>query len=257
MLYILGTVLFILLFLLGSVIFSFLNVVIYRLPRKENFITGRSHCPSCGHTLSFADMIPVFSWLALKKKCRYCGCSISSRYAIVETMGGIAALVSIYFYGISIRTVLAFLMCCFLTCVAFIDADTMEIPDGLNLAILIAGVIAVFTTDYCTWYAHVLGLLVISVPMLIIALIIPSGFGGGDIKLMAACGLYLGWINVSFAFFVAVVIGGVWALVMFVKGKKDKKELIPFGPFLCIGVIISMYFGETIMDYYINSILRL
>ena len=244
-------------FLFGTVIFSFLNVVIYRLPRKENFITGRSKCPSCGHVLSFLDMVPIFSWVALGRKCRYCGAKISPRYAFVEALGGIAAAGCVARFGLSVYTILAFAMCAVLTCIGFIDFDTMEIPDGLSIAAAVIGAVAVFFTEGTVWYEHLIGLVVVSVPMLVLALIVPGGFGGGDIKMMAGCGLFLGWKNALFSFFTAAVIGGVFAIGLIIRGKRGRKDHIPFGPFLCVGVATAMFAGNLVLDFYFGRLLGL
>ena len=251
-----GIVLGILIFILGSMIFSFLNVVIYRLPRGENFIRGRSRCPACGHSLTFSDMMPIISWVRLRGRCRYCKVRISFRYTVVEALGGAAALGSVLVFGFSAHAALTFAMCCVLVCVAFIDYDTMEIPDIFNLIAAGIGVLSIFITDYAVWYEHLIGLFVISVPMLIIALFVPGGFGGGDIKLMGACGLYLGWSNAVLAFFIGVVIGGVAAIRLILKKKKGRKDMIPFGPPLCVGVAAAMFAGDFLIDYYIVSILN-
>ncbi len=250
-------VIYALIFFLGTAIFSFLNVVIYRLPRHEDFVTGRSKCPDCGHMLSFLDMVPILSWFLLGRKCRYCKAKISARYPIVEALGGIAALLSVYIYGLSIYAILVFALCSLLTCVGFIDHDEMIIPDGLNIAIATIGVAAVFLTEDTVWYEHIIGLFIISVFMLILAIIIPQAFGGGDIKLMAGCGLFLGWKNTVFAFFAAVVIGGIFAAFKMIKKEKGKKDLIPFGPFICVGVVLAVFVGDMVMDIYLGTLLGL
>lgn len=242
-------------FVFGTVIFSFLNVVIYRLPRKENFITGRSKCPVCSHVLTFLDMVPILSWVALGRKCRYCGARISARYACIEALGGLSAVACAGVFGFSVYTVLAFAMCAVLTCVGFIDHDTMEIPDGLNVTAAIIGGVAVFFTNGVAWYEHLIGLCVVSVPMLVIALFIPGGFGGGDIKLMAGCGLFLGWKNALFSFFIAAVIGGIYALILILRKKRGRKDHIPFGPFLCMGVAAAMFIGDLALEFYIATLL--
>lgn len=249
--------LLILLFLFGTVIFSFLNVVIYRLPRKENFISGRSRCPSCGETLRFSDMVPILSWVLLGRRCRYCGVKISARYPAVEVLGGIAAIASFGMFGFSLFTVLAFAMCGVLTCVGFIDYDTMEIPDGLSIAAAVLGVLSIFFGRGAYWHEHLIGLFVISVPMLLLALILPGAFGGGDIKLMAGCGLFLGWKNALLSFFFAAVIGGLYAAILLLRKKKKGKDQIPFGPFLCMGVAAAMFLGDKVLDFYLGGILGL
>ncbi len=242
-------------FFFGTAIFSFLNVVIYRLPKGEDFVTGRSKCPDCGHVLSFVDMVPILSWIFLGRKCRYCGTKISARYPFVEAMGGILAVVSTLLYGFTLYTVLVFAMCSILTCVGFIDHDEMIIPDGLNIAIIIIGIPAVILSENTVWYEHLIGFFVISVFMFLLTLAIPQAFGGGDIKLMACCGLFLGWKNTVFAFFAAVVIGGVFAAVKMIRKEKNKKDLIPFGPFICMGVVVAMFLGDRVIDLYLSVIL--
>ncbi len=254
---ILGIILIILIFAFGSAIFSFLNVVIYRLPKKLDFLRGRSMCPKCAHTLSFFDLVPILSWVALKGKCRYCHEKISVRYTIVEIMGGIAAVASVLVFEFTPRAIFSFAMCGIIVCVAYIDYDTMEIPDAFHIAILAVGVLSVFLTDYASWYEHLIGVVAVSVPMLIIALIVPGGFGGGDIKLMAACGLYLGWRSVVFAFFVSVIIGGISALIMVTSGKKKRRDYIAFGPYLCIGVAAAIFIGDFITEYYLGAVFGL
>ncbi|MCR5469130.1 MAG: prepilin peptidase, partial [Lachnospiraceae bacterium] len=247
-----GIVLLFLIFIMGSMIFSFLNVVIYRLPRNENFITGRSKCPICGHELTYLDMVPILSWLALKKKCRYCGTKISGRYALVEALGGMAAVGCTWVYGFTWHTLLSFAMCGVLACVAFIDYDTMTIPNGLCIAAAILGFLSIFLTDYCTWYEHLFGMFAVSLPMLLIAMAVPAGFGGGDIKLMIGCGLYLGWMNAIVAFLSAVVLGGIWAVCLLAAKKKNRKDTIPFGPSLCIGTAFAMFGGHFLVSWYVS-----
>ncbi len=239
-------------FIFGTVIFSFLNVVICRLPKGEDFVKGRSRCPECGHVLSFPDMVPILSWILLGRKCRYCGAKISGRYPLVEALGGIAAITCVMVFGLDIYAVLAFAMCSLLTCVGFIDYDEMIIPDGLNIAIAIVAIPAIFLTAGVKWYEHLIGAVIISAFMLIMSLAIPKAFGGGDIKLMAACGLFLGWKNAVFAFFVAILTGGVMAAIMIAGKEKGRKDLIPFGPFICIGVVAAMFFGDRVIDLYLG-----
>ena len=251
------TALYILVFVMGTAIFSFLNVVIYRLPRKEDFVRGRSKCPGCGHTLSFLDMIPILSWGVLLGRCRYCGAKISPRYPCIEALGGIMAVACCRAFGYEVYTVLAFAMCGALTCGAFIDHDTMTIPDGVSIAVLLIGAVSIFFNHKLLWYEHIIGFFIISVFMLVLSLAIPQAFGGGDIKLMAGCGMFLGWRNAVFAFFAAVVLGGFFAALQMIRRKKGKKDLISFGPFLCVGVAVAMFVGDMVMDYYFGTLLGL
>ncbi|MEG0227218.1 MAG: prepilin peptidase, partial [Lachnospiraceae bacterium] len=139
-------------FLLGASVFSFVNVLIYRVPKQLPFGNERSFCPQCGQALKGYDMIPVFSYLLLGGKCRYCKCRISPRYPLIETLGGILAVWSVYYFGQSEmysgksmgQAVLVFLLLALLTAVTFVDIDTLEIPNGFVLAVLVLAVGAVF-----------------------------------------------------------------------------------------------------------------
>lgn len=237
-------------FLFGSCIFSFLNVVIYRLPAKMDFVTGRSICPACGHTLGAFDMIPVFGWMFLRGRCRYCGEKVSARYPFVEFLGGAFAVMCLYCYGVSARAVIAFLFLCILTVVAFIDMDTMEIPFPLVLAAGITGVASCFFFPEISLFERAVGMACVSVPLWLLTLLVEGAFGGGDIKFMAACGIFLGWKLNLLAFFLAVAGGGCYGIWLLAAKKKKKTDHFAFGPFLCTGAAAAMFAGERILDWY-------
>lgn len=237
-------------FLFGSCIFSFLNVVIYRLPAKMDFVTGRSMCPACGHTLGALDMIPVFGWMFLRGRCRYCGEKVSARYPFVEFLGGAFAVMCLYCYGVSARAGIAFLFLCILTVVAFIDMDTMEIPFPLVIAAGITGVASCFFFPEISLFERAVGMACVSVPLWLLTLLVEGAFGGGDIKFMAACGIFLGWKLNLLAFFLAVAGGGCYGIWLLAAKKKKKTDHFAFGPFLCIGAAAAMFAGERILDWY-------
>lgn len=239
-------------FITGSCIFSFLNVVIYRLPRKMDFVTGRSMCPSCGHRLGALDMIPVFGWALLKGKCRYCGAKISPRYAAVELLGGALAVLCLHAYGMSFRGPVAFLFLCILTVVSFIDIDTMEIPFSLVVAAAAAGVLS------CPFFPEIslpergIGVFCVSLPLFLLTVLVPGAFGGGDIKLTAACGIFLGWKLSLMALFFAVTGGGICGMWLLATKRKGKKDHFAFGPFLCAGMAIVLFAGEAVWNWYLG-----
>ena len=190
-------------------------------------------------------MVPVFSYLFLRGRCRYCGAKISPRYPLVELLGGISAVFCMYCFGnvtdgvfhFSVQPVLIFLFLAVLTAVAFIDLDTMEIPNGLVLAAAVCGIFSV------------------SVPLLVMTLLIPGAFGGGDLKLMAACGLILGWQLSYLAAFLAIVTGGIYGIYLLAARKKDRKDHFAFGPFLCVGMAVSVFWGQAILKWYFSFII--
>lgn len=239
--------------MLGACVFSFLNVIIYRLPRQKSFVRGRSFCPACGHTLKAADLVPVFSYLFLRGKCRYCGQKIGPRDTLVELGGGLLALLCAWLYrDAPAAGVTVFAFFCVLTVVAFIDADTMEIPDGCHIAILLLAVVSYFTMPGTSLLSRLIGMVCISVPMLLLALLISGAFGGGDIKLMAACGAFLGWRLVLVSALLGLLFGGLWGIYLLAAKKKGRKEQFAFGPFLCVGMLLGILFGETLIDWYMG-----
>ena len=239
-------------FIFGSCIFSFLNVLIYRIPRNEGVVRGYSHCTSCGHRLYGRDMLPVLSWLFLKGKCRYCGSPVSGRYALVELMGGVAALVCVRFYGCTLAGVTAFAFFCLLTVIAFIDYDTMEIPNRLNVAMAVLGVISWATMPEISILQRLIGALAVSLTMIAVDFVVPGGFGGGDIKLVAAAGLLLGWKNNLLAALLGIFFGGIYGMWLLVRKKAGRKDHFAFGPFLCAGMAIALSAGEQIIHWYLG-----
>lgn len=245
-------ILTVLIFILGSCIFSFLNVVIYRLPRKMDFVTGRSMCPSCEHTLGALDMIPVFGWVLLRGKCRYCGAKVSVRYPAVELLGGVLGVLCLYYYGMNLRAAIGFLLLCILTAVSFIDLDTMEIPFPLVVAAALIGAASCLVFPEISLIERGIGMLCVSLPLYLLTVLIPGAFGGGDIKLTAACGIFLGWKLNLLALFLAVMGGGVYGIWLLATKRKGKKDHFAFGPFLCIGIAVAMFAGENILDWYLG-----
>lgn len=248
------------LFVFGTVIFSFLNVVIYRTPQKLSFAKGRSFCPKCHHTLHAPDLVPLFSWLFLGGKCRYCKEPISKRYPLVESIGGICAVLCSWKYvdplapaGISVlQALICFYMCALLTVIAFIDWDTMTILDSTNIAVLLGGIAAGFVFKDITWLERLIGLFCISLPMYILVLVKEGAFGGGDIKLFAALGVFFGWKLTILLFFFSVILGGCYAVVGLMKKTKQRNEHFAFGPYICVSALIVMMAGNEILNWYMG-----
>jgi len=272
-------------FVLGTVIGSFLNVLVYRIPRKLDFVRGFSFCPNCKHQLRPADLVPVLSYLALGRRCRYCQQPIPPRYMLVELTGGVLALACWLAFvpglaglgGLSAATAAAgtplltanpwllgsaasplaaalwFAVLSILLVIALIDAETMEIPNGLNIALAICGLLAILAGPQLPWLSRLIGVFIVSAPLLVISLIVPGAFGGGDIKLMAAAGLLLGWQATLLAAFIAIVLGGIWGVYLLISGKKGAKGHFPFGPFLCIGIATAMFFTTPLLTWYTGT----
>lgn len=251
-------VLFVSLVLLGVVIGSFLNVLIYRIPLKEDIAVERSHCMHCGHVLSWYELIPLLSWIIQGGKCRACKAKISVQYPIVEALNAILWIGIVLVWGLRWETLLFCICSSILIVLSVIDERTQEIPVGLNIAIGILGVIRVILvlTNVATasgpWYEYVIGAFVVSGLFLLIVLITKGrGMGGGDVKLMAAAGLLLGWKHIILAMVIGCVIGSVIHLLrMLLDKKKKKNHVLAFGPYLAIGIYLTILFGNPVIAWY-------
>lgn len=242
----------ILIFMVGASIFSILNIVIYRVPRHLYFANARSMCPHCGKVLHGWDLVPVLSWIYLKGKCQYCKAPIPLRYPLVELLGGVAAILCIEKYGFTMQSIVVFAFLCMLTVIAFVDQDRMKIPNGFVVAILVIAIASIFLIGELGIMERIIGFFVISVPLLLITLTISGAFGGGDIKLMAAAGLFMGWKLLVVGFFCALLSGSGYGIFLLVFRKKGRKAHFAFGPFLCIGMAIALFMGNELIQCYMR-----
>ena len=243
-------VLYLILFLYGIVIGSFLNVCIYRIPLGESIAKGRSHCMSCGYQLRWYDLVPLFSWLALRGKCRQCKSPISPQYPIIEGTNGVLYLLIAAVNGFNLVTILYCLMASALLALSVIDFRTYEIPFGFNIFIGILGVIRL-VVDFGNWSNYVFGFLAVSV--ILEAILLASrgrAIGGGDVKLMAAAGLLLGWQQILLAFLIGCVLGSVIHILrMKISGAE---HMLAMGPYLSAGILISALWGGQFIQWYLG-----
>ena len=245
-------ILYIIIFLYGIVIGSFLNVVIYRVPKKENIVSTRSHCMTCGYQLKWYDLIPLFSWIFLGGKCRKCRTRISVQYPVIEAANGILYLIVFWKYGMSLDSLLYCLLFSALLALSVIDFRTYEIPLGINIFILALGLIRV-AMDFSHVIDYGIGFLCVSIFLLLIYYITKGrGIGGGDVKLMAVCGLLLGWKLIILAFLLGCIIGSVCHLLRMRFAGADR--VLAMGPYLSIGVAIAALWGNTLIEGYLHWI---
>ncbi len=235
----------------GASAFSFLNVVIYRVPRNISFVREMFYCPDCRHRLSAMDVIPVLSWLCLRGRCHYCGERIAPRYIWIELLGGCIALLCIFKTGNNLAGMTAFAFLGMLTAVAFVDLDTMKIPNSFVLGTLVIALVSMVTMPGIPMAERLVGFLSVSLPLTLITLAVPGAFGGGDIKLMAVCGLLLGWKLNLLSLLLAVLTGGIYGMYLLAVKKKGRKEHFAFGPFLCLGMSASLLWGSQIINWYL------
>ena len=245
-------ILYIIIFLYGIVIGSFLNVCIYRLPEKENIVKIRSHCMKCGYQLKWYDLVPLFSYLFLGGKCRKCKQKISVQYPLIELLNGSMYCMIFAGYGISVESLLYALLISALITLSVIDFRTYEIPVGINIFILALGLIRVIT-DYTDWLNYAVGFILVSGFLYIVYLMTKGrGIGAGYIKLMAVCGLLLGWKLILLSFVLGCIIGSIIHLIrMKVSGQG---HVLAFGPYLSIGVAVSVFVGNQLLAWYTSYV---
>ena len=252
--------------IIGLVIGSFLNVCIYRIPRKESIVFPSSHCPACGRQLTFFDLIPIVSYIFLLGRCRSCQAKISARYPLVELLTGIVFLFLYLKYGYSITFMFITIMMAVMIVVFFIDLDHLIIPDKLVIfASIIASLMVVynFFTPLAvygdsSWWNPLLGALIGSGSLLLVALLgsvlfkTDEAMGGGDIKLMFPVGLVLGWRLTLLTLFLAIMIAGLYGLILLALKKTSRKSSIPFGPFIVLAFLIASIWGYQIIYWYLG-----
>jgi len=237
---------------LGASFASFLNVAALRRAGGLNFVSGRSSCPFCKHTIKWFDLIPVISWLLLRGRCRECKTKISPRYLLVELVGAAIAMLCFIRFWLTWMTPLSLAVAILLYAVALIDLGTQEIPNGLVLALIPFAIASVWAMPEVSLLSRGIGLLTASLPMFILALLIEGAFGFGDVKLMAVCGVLLGWQNTVLAFFIAVVTAGCYSLVIILRGAAKKGAKIAFGPHLFLGVYVALLCGSELISWYLK-----
>jgi len=241
----------------GMVVGSFLNVCICRMPRDESVVTPPSHCPQCDYRIRWYDNIPLFSYLLLRGKCRGCGMHISIQYPLVELLNGLLALALFLRFGPTLAFLVLFLFCSALVVITFIDLEHQIIPDEISLSGIVIGFICSFFLPGHTWLNSLLGILLGGGSLLLVAyayqwLTGKEGMGGGDIKLLAMMGAFLGWKSILFIIFASSLIGSVVGITIMLVQKKDSKLAIPFGPYLALGAVLYIFYGRQIIHWYLN-----
>ena len=244
----------ILILIIGLCIGSFLNVCIYRIPREESIAFPPSHCTSCGYELKAVDLIPVISYLFLKRKCRKCGEKISINYPLVELLNGVLYLLIFLRFGLSLSFVFYSLLTSLLIVISYIDLDSKYIYSSTTiLGVVLAAiyiVVGLYTKDISI-SNNVLGG-AIGYGIIYLIVVITKGMGQGDAEVAGVCGLLIGikWILVCL--FIAVVLGGLVAAIILIFKLKEKKSEIAFSPYISIGSIVYILLGKEILSLYLN-----
>lgn len=245
--------------LLGLCVGSFLNVLIYRLPRNMNIAKPGSHCPDCGYALKWYDNIPVLSYIILRGKCRKCGKHISFRYTAVELTNTLLWVACVFFFwekSIPMACIYALACSAYLT-MFFSDLETYIVPDSLQITLLILGIAATVLDPYTPWYAHLIGAVAFALVFWLVAFIFTKklgkeALGFGDVKLAFVSGLLLGWQKMLAAMLIATVVGSIVLIILQKVKKRDRTAEYPFVPFMASGIVLMIFFGETLIDGYMG-----
>jgi leader peptidase (prepilin peptidase)/N-methyltransferase len=239
--------------ILGAIVGSFLNVVAYRLPRKESLLHPPSRCPECETPIKPYDNVPVLGWLWLRGRCRACGASISPRYPIVEALTGLLCAACVLRFGADRDVWLPLVFVLLLVPITLIDLDHAIIPNVLTAVAAVAAValLVAFQRDEET--EHLIAAAGAGGFFLLAALVYPAGMGMGDVKLAGVMGLVLGRAVIP-AIFAALIGGTILAAIIIARfGSAGRKMGIPFGPWLSMGSLVGLFAGDEIVDWYLDS----
>jgi leader peptidase (prepilin peptidase)/N-methyltransferase len=246
-------------FIFGLVIGSFLNVCIHRLPASQSIVHPRSRCPQCGHLIRVYDNIPVLSYLLLRGRCRDCGARISLRYPVVELLSGAFAAMALARFGLSWQALLMYALIAAFLVITFIDLDHRIIPDVITLPGIPIGLAASFGPGMISPLESLVGILAGGGSLFLVAwgyqlVTKREGMGGGDIKLLAMIGAFIGWKGVLLTIFIASLTGTLAGMALIFRRRGDMKLAVPFGPFLAVGAIAYLFMGPELMSWYLAAV---
>ena len=238
----------------GAAMGSFLNCAAGRIAKDQSFLKGRSICPACGHTLTVADLVPIFSWIFLRGRCRYCKAKVSVRYLLTELLFAALTVLCLLRFDLTVLCLRNWILICCLFCLSLVDLESMIIPNGSLLIAVGAWVLAEpFLFDgWSVLLGHVITALAVSGGLFLLSLLLTKilkrdSLGFGDVKLFAVMGLYLGPLPSLFALILACVIG----LAVNPPGRR-RSEPFPFGPWIAVGFCLMVFFGDWLVVWYLN-----
>lgn len=248
---------FVISFIFGAVVGSFLNVCIFRIPAGRSIAFPPSHCLRCHAPIMWYDNIPMISYLILTGKCRKCKEPISFRYPMVELLTALLSLAAFIKFGLSADYFIYFAFIAALITITFIDLDHQIIPDVISLPGILVGFAASFVLIDITYMESLIGILAGGGILFVVAagyelIAKKEGMGGGDIKLLAMIGAFLGWKGVLFTVFSGSLVGTIIGVALMMAQGKDSKYAIPFGPFLSMGALLYLFFGEAVIYWYLG-----
>ncbi|MDD5618466.1 MAG: prepilin peptidase [Candidatus Omnitrophica bacterium] len=246
-------------FLAGLAVGSFLNVCIYRMPREESIVKPRSHCPHCRKTVEWYDNIPLLSYVLLKGKCRFCKTKISLQYFVVELLTGLIFILFYNTFGPTVKSLIYVIFTCGLIIATFVDFNFRIIPDEINIGGIILGLILSFiypqlhntSSHFFGLYSSFLGIIIGGAVLWVTGLLGDFIFkketmGGGDVKLLAMIGAFLGWKIALLTFFISPIFGAIVGIIIKLR---TKNSVIAYGPYLALGALVCLFFSNNILNW--------
>jgi len=240
----------------GALVGSFLNVCIFRLPKEESIVWPGSHCPHCNTPIKFYDNIPLISYILLKGRCRHCHRPISFQYPLIEGITALGSAILFVKFGPSLSYLFYFAFLASLIVITVIDLHHQIIPDVISLPGVVVGLLASLIIPQITFLNSLIGILLGGGSLFLVATVYQwlfkrEGMGGGDVKLLAMIGAFLGWKAVILTILLSSLIGSITGVIIMVLKGKDFKYAIPFGPFLSLGAVISLFYGPSLINWYL------
>jgi leader peptidase (prepilin peptidase)/N-methyltransferase len=263
-----ATMFHLLVFILGTIVGSFLNVCIARIPNEESVVSPPSHCPKCKAAIPFYCNLPLLSYLILRGRCRSCSGSISPRYFVVELLMGLLALALFERFGLSFNFFVGFVFVASLVVISFIDLDVRIVPDVISLPGIVCGLLLSIIGYFLigrdsdlvpTPVSSLIGIIAGGGFLLATAWLYEKvtgveGMGGGDIKLLAMIGAFLGWPSIPITLFIASLVGSVVGLTCMLLTGAGRRLALPFAPFLCSGAVSFIFFGDYVIQFYLPPV---
>lgn len=237
--------------LLGLVVGSFLNVVIYRVPLRKSIVWPSSHCPVCGEPITPRDNVPVLSYILLLGRCRACGVRIPLRYPAVEVLTGLLFAAAAYEFGLGLRLLWALVLICTLVVLAGIDLEHRLLPNAIVAPAGLAGLVLSLAADPGGWYWYVLSSLGVAAGLLALALAYPGGMGMGDVKMGGMLGAFMG-PYAALAVFFGAALGAAAGGLLIATGKVGRRHGFPFGVFMAAGGIVALFAGPELWALYLD-----
>lgn len=244
-------------FIFGAAIGSFLNVCIHRIPNGESIVYPPSRCPKCRTHIRPVDNIPIISYLLLRGRCHNCAAAISVRYPFVEALGGVAAITAVWRFGVSAEAAVAFAFLAALIVITFIDLDHQIIPDVISLPGIVIGLLLSLILDKPGVLNAVIGALLGYGVLYAVAVAYywvrkEEGMGGGDLKLLAMIGAFLGWKAIPVTLLLGSLSGSLVGISLMIVQRRNSQVPIPFGPFLAAGAVCALFFGDPLIAWYLG-----